>query len=233
MSQQTSNEPKASETLRRESGGYGVLIPIEHPNRIERYAEALSKLTWQEASQRNSLEVLFNELSELTYAELQYYYGRRVSSRGKSQIFRLIAWSLATVGLLIPLLSPVVKDPIPPNFLSYGYIAFALAGSVLLADNLFAGTNSFLRNTKTQLEIERLYSIFSIEWHATLAAYDAKPSTDTLAKAFERAVDYVKALHTTMGTETAAWETALEAGVGELRGSMTAPAANRPPKTAA
>ena len=71
--------------------------PIEHPSRIERYRIAVSGLNWKESDRRASLGILFDELSELTYAELRYYYARRVSSRRRSQFLRFVAWVVASI----------------------------------------------------------------------------------------------------------------------------------------
>jgi len=129
---------------------------------------------------------------------------------------------LASTGILVPLLHPALKSVVSESFLSWGYIAFGAVGVVLIADNVFAGTEAHKRYSKTQFEIERLYTIFALEWQALLSKYDTSPTLELATESIEKGVAYVKAFHSIMGTETSEWHKALDAGVNELRGTAAA-----------
>ncbi len=112
---------------------YPIGPRVEDPVRIAEFTERIGKLNWGLQDQRASLNSLFVGLSDLAHAEIRYYYSRRVSSRRLSRTFRFLAWLLGTMGLMVPVVRPVLTGT-PDILLSWGYIAFALAGAVLVAD---------------------------------------------------------------------------------------------------
>ncbi len=193
--------------------------PVEDPVRITRFTAAISQLDWVPTNYKASLDVLFRELGDLTHAEIRYYYSRRTSSRVLSRVCRFLAWALGSFGLLIPLIYPVLGTEAPKTFLSWGYIAFGLAGSVLIADSVFAGTQANQRYVKAQLELEQLYTVFSLEWQALLVKLDSS-KVDTALALIDRAVNYSKAFHSSMGNETSQWQKAMNDAIDELRGKM-------------
>lgn len=182
---------------------------VEDPIRIVQLTERLAALSWKAQEQRESLRVLFECLSNLTHAQIRYYYERRCSSRRFSRSCRIAAWLFGTAGVLVPVVAPVWTSA-PANLLSWGYVAFALAGSALVADTAFAGSAAHQRYTKTQLEIEQLYTLFAIEWQALLAGLDVAPGAERFTAAIRRAVTYCGALHQALGVETAAWQVTMD-----------------------
>ena len=189
---------------------------VEDPIRIVQLTERIAALSWKAQEQRESLRVLFQSLSDLTQAEIQYYYTQRCSARRLSRFCRAAAWLLGTIGVLVPVLAPVLPVA-PASWLSWGYIAFALAGSALVADKTFAGSTAHQRYTRTQLQLEQLYTLFAIEWQTLVAALDTSPGADRLTAAILRAVDYCKALHQTLGAETAEWSATMDAVMEDLK----------------
>jgi hypothetical protein len=182
---------------------------VEDPARIVNLTERLAALSWKAQEQRESLRVLFECLADLTQAEIRYYYDRRVSSRRLSRICRVIAWLFGTAGVMVPVVAPAWPGA-PANLLSLGYIAFALAGSALVADTAFAGSVAHQRYTKTQLALEQLYTVFAIEWQAFVASVDVAPSQERVSAAIGRAVTYCGALHEVLGTETTEWRITMD-----------------------
>ena len=195
-------------------------LPVEDPVRITRFSTAIGQLDWAPLKYRTSLGILFQQLGELTHAEIRYYYSRRNSSRILSRIFRFLAWALGSFGLLIPLIHPILSADAPKTFLSWGYIAFGMAVSVLIADSVFAGTQANQRYVKAQLELEQLYTIFSLEWQALLVKLDSSPTLDNTSALIDRAVIYSKAFHGSMGNETSEWQKAMNDGIAELKGKI-------------
>ncbi len=197
-------------------------LPIEDPGRISRFTAALKELDWKPESYRTSLDVVFKELSDLTQAEIEYYYSRRTSSRMLSRLVRFLAWALGSFGLLIPLIQPALGAAAPSAFLSWGYIAFGLAGSALIADTVFAGTQAHHRYVKAQLDLEQLYTVFSLEWQALLVKLESSPTSDNAIVLIDRAVAHSKAFHGAMGTETSEWQKSINEGMAELKGKINA-----------
>lgn len=191
----------------------GCLWPVgprvEDPIRVKEFSDALATLAWDASSTRSSLNVVYRELSTLVLAELRYYYKRRKQAGRKAAFFRFLAWGFGTVGVLVPVIRPVIENP-PANFLSVGYLAIALAGSFIVADTVFGGTEGHSRYATTQLRIEHMYSCFSIEWQALLVAYDAQPSAIAATALLARAIAYADAFHQSIGSETAEWKVTIK-----------------------
>jgi hypothetical protein len=160
---------------------------VEDPVRLKMFSDALRILHWDGSERRNSLVVVFDQLSALAHAELRYYYMRRKAASRRAAAFRFMAWLLGTLGVLAPVVNPLFDAP-PPKLLSWGFLAIALAGAFLVADTVFSGTEGHGRYVTTQLKIEGLFTKFALEWQALLVLYDShhsaiKPSRQQLGRA--------------------------------------------------
>lgn len=196
---------------------------VEDPVRIKLLSEAISSLTWDSQKTRQSLAVVFDQLSILAHAELRYYYMRRKAAGKRATFFRICAWSLGTAGLLIPLAQPLLKDP-PSNLLAWGYLAIATAGAFVVADTVFSGTEGQARYVITQLDLERQYTQFSLEWQALLIAYDSQPSPESAVALIEKAIGYAESFHKALASETAEWKETMAKVKAELK-QQSAPTA--------
>jgi SMODS and SLOG-associating 2TM effector domain 2 len=196
--------------------------PIEDPSKISKFTAAIVSLKWTHADIRTSLDALFQQISALVQAEIQYYYDRRRSSRRLSQVCRFVAWVLATAGALVPVIHPILGPEAPGTLLWWGYAAFGLAGAVMVADALFAGTQAHHRYTAAQLEIERIYSVFAMKWHAALIKLEAHPTAEAAVAAVELAEAFIASFHKAMGTETAGWKKDVSDGLSQLKGKIDA-----------
>jgi hypothetical protein len=190
-------------------------LRTEDPSRIAAFAEALKSLAWDEGSYRASLDVLFSQISTLAQCEIQYYYERRSKSRRTSMICRFLAWTASAVGILIPLIHLVCADA-PKTFLSWGYLAFGLVGVVLIFDTLFDGTQAHQRYSQSQLEVEKAYTIFAIEWQALLLGLTTEKGPSAPLKVLDRAVAFASELHRVLGSDTSLWQQTVNKGLTDL-----------------
>jgi hypothetical protein len=188
---------------------------IEDPIRLQRFHERTSGLSWSVEERGKSLRAAFNALNDLAYAEVRYYFGRRQTSRGVSFICRLLAWAFAAVGLLLPLIRPVWSGA-PDNLLAFGYLAFGIAGSVLVFNSVFIGSEGHRRFVTTQLDVERLLTLFRLDWLRLTLEFEDAPSTQRASTLLARAVTFTEALYAALGTETAQWGKALTEAVADL-----------------
>jgi len=190
-------------------------FPVEHPIRVYEFSQVVKSLSWKQLEARNSLITLFDELSRLVQAELQYYYRKRQSASRRAKFFRAISWACGSVGILTPIVHPVIKNA-PDNFLSWGYIAVALAGIFLVADKIFSGSEAHARFVHTQLKIEHGYTKFSLEWEALLVAYDTDTAPINIINIIEKFMKYVDSFHDFLGEETTEWMETLKSVKEEL-----------------
>lgn len=196
--------------------------PVESPARIVAFTNAIAALDWTPAAYQRSLEVLFRQLSELVQAEIEYYYARRCSSRRVSKTCRLLAWLAGTAGVMIPLVQPALGTSAPAQLLSWGYVAFGAAGAILIFDTVFAGTQAHQRYTATQLELEKIYTIFALEWQARQLDFEARRDNATARALIDRCISFATEMHRALGTETSAWQVTVNEALAELKGKISA-----------
>lgn len=192
---------------------------IEDPIRLDLFIRHVRGLAWDDAHRSESLQALFDGVTGLEKAEIVYYYRRRVGARLRSRICRTGAWMLGAVAVLVPVVKPWTPTAWP-DFLAVGYVAIALAGALLLSDTSFAGTTAFQRYVRTQLELERLYELFIVEWQGLILAFDSAPADEAKAAALvliARADKFLEAVHLALGTETKGWQSDMDAGLKDLR----------------
>lgn len=200
--------------------------PIEDPRRIAEFARAVAALDWKPDAYRSSLDTLFLNVNQLVLAEIQYYYTRRCSSRLISKTCRFLAWVLGTIGILVPLVTPALGQSAPGQLLSWGYVAFGAAGAIMIFDTVFAGTQAHQRYTATQLELEKIFTVFVLDWQARLlkltkdASTEAAAATKAALELVDSAVAYAAEVHRAMGAETSAWQDAVSKGLAELKGKI-------------
>jgi hypothetical protein len=114
----------------------------------------------------------------------------------------------------------------PPDLLARGYLAIAAAGAFVVADNVFSGTEGHARYVITQLDLERQYTQFSLEWQALLIAYDSQPSPQGAIALIEKAVSYAESFHKALASETVEWKATMAKVKEELKQQSGATAAN-------
>lgn len=189
---------------------------VEDPIRIKLLSDSIGSLSWSAQTTRQALSVIFDQLSKLAHAELRYYYMRRKAAGKRATFFRVCAWVLGTTGLLIPLMHPLITTP-SPHMLAWGYLAIATAGSFVVADTVFAGTEGQARYVITQLDLERQYTQYSLEWQALLIAYDSQPSPQCAVALIEKAISYAESFHRALASETAEWKETMARVKAELK----------------
>lgn len=175
---------------------------VEDPVRVKEFADAVRGLVWTEASSRESLDTLFHHLAKLARAEVQYYYMRRKGARLKAAWIQFGTWVLATVGVLVPFIQPLV---VGRDILPWGYLSLAIAGALVVADRLFLASEGHGRYTTTQLRIEGAFSEFSLKWCEALLEVDRLPTLTAVRKAIQLAQEFASVLHVSLGAETAEW----------------------------
>lgn len=182
---------------------------VEDPARMKELSDALAALVWDQETTPAALKVVFEQLSRLAHAELRYYYMRRKAAARRAGAFRLLAWLLGTIGVLVPVVQPLFTS-LPSTFLNWGYLAIALAGAFVVADSVFSGTEAHSRYVTAQLRIESIFSKFALEWQALRIAYDSQPSSLAATALIERAIAYAGSFHESLGVETAEWKTTMD-----------------------
>ena len=196
-------------------------IRTEDPVRIRAFLNSVSQLSWADEASIPSLRALFNSTTALAEAEVRYYFGKRQGSKWISRTIRLFAWLLGGAGILVPLVHPLWGDTAPKAFLSWGYLSFGVAGIVLVADNLFAGSPAHQRYVSAQLNLEKHITVFGIEWQGLLASYEREKKTEQLLALIDKAAMFAKAMHESLSLETMEWQKNVAEALADLKNSAS------------
>ena len=174
----------------------------EDPRRIRAFRDTIQAIEWDGPRVAQGLDQLFQAVDVLAAAEVDYYYRRRRTRAWISGVARFFAWSLGTIGLLLPLLA-AANGARFSNLQNYGYVFLAAAASCLGANSLFGGTVGHIRFVSTQLELEKLITQARITWCEYLAESNA--GQPDIQAGFAKIRDYAQALHETTIAETGRW----------------------------
>lgn len=202
-------------------------LKVEDPIRISEFAALLRTLKWGQNDCRAALVAVFDGVTDLVQAELRYYFQRRKASRSLSASLRFLTWLLVSIGILIPIAAPLLSTK-PDNFLSWGYVVFALAGVALAADKVFAGTDAHQRYVSAQLRIEYRYSDFALQWQQAMLSFDSNPGPEQAKQALQVAAQFMQEFHALLQGETDAWGKAMAEAVAMLNGKIAAGNAAKP-----
>jgi hypothetical protein len=134
-----------------------------------------------------------------------YYYRRRGTRATISGAFRIVAWALGSIGLILPLLSATDILALKPLG-QFGYTFLAAAACLLAANSLFGGTSGHIRFVSAQLELEKLITLSRISWFAFVARGRSTDTTDEdIKEGFMLIQVYAENLYKITISETGNW----------------------------
>ncbi len=135
----------------------------DHPRRMQTFTNVLASVDWKRGDDvPMALQPVRAALLAFIQHELDYYYRVRRGSSMRSNLFRILAWVFATLGVIAPLASAALGH----DWSKAGYLFFAAAGAVLVANELFGGTTGHIRYITAQIAIEQRVSAFALDWEA-------------------------------------------------------------------
>lgn len=186
------------------------------PGRLLQISKDLQAITWG-TDNVASMGKAIAALSQVYEREL-YYYRTRRREASMAKLFRWGAWGVGTIGLLCPLIAPMIAGegsaleagvriaglavPLAP----LGYFLLALAGALLAANQFLGLTEGHIRFAQTQLELEQHLNALHFGW-VELKALAGQNSSGTpdLAAAVKLLTKAREALHRTVKQETDKW----------------------------
>ncbi|MFY8037619.1 MAG: SLATT domain-containing protein [Cyclobacteriaceae bacterium] len=133
-------------------------------------------------------------------------------------------WSIILVsfGGLFPLLGAASKQDIfGVDVTNWGYIAIALAGTLLLLDRYFGFSSAWIRYTTTKLEIEKLIKEFEIKWVMEVGDADVNTLDPLKMKELMKSLlDFSNLIAELVKQETNAWAVEFQNNIAELQKSI-------------
>jgi hypothetical protein len=142
-----------------------------------------------------------------------------VTWRGRSTLMRAIAFLALVAGVFLPL---PLFDPIRngPSGIEMGYVAILAGGLVLLADQIFAVSSSWMRLTMAEMQVKQVRYRLDFEWakrRPLLTPENAATEGPALIDILKTATD---ACHEIMETQKQAWTNEIRQGMEALRSRL-------------
>src|ERR1043165_8534754 len=157
----------------------------EDPRKLEAFKQKLLGLKWESGNEAASLKELFGAVDALAHAEVLYYYSLRRRRSRWSGILRFLAWTLGTIGILLPLAAAAIPNG-GAALSPWGYVALAAAAALLAANALLGASAGHVRFVTTQLSLEKLMTLSRLEWSSLESQSKLGPITPALlSKGFE------------------------------------------------
>jgi hypothetical protein len=147
---------------------------IGDPVRIKSFLESIGTLDWKDAGV--SIDALCREAFELLRHEVNYYYEVRQSRQRLSLFFRVALLVFGSLGMLAPLADAA---QLYEGASGLGYLFLVVAGIFMAANSLFGGTAGHGRIVTTQISLEKVIAVGSVQWNALKSRFDG--ATDKAA----------------------------------------------------
>lgn len=179
---------------------------------------------WDSSKPWDSLAELFAATLQHGQAAIGWYRINIRNKRAGSQIIRLLAILLFSVGALIPLVINIARVEGKSNELfdaQWGYISFAVATGLLAADKFYGFSTGWARYIKTQLVLERGLSDLRYEWVALASKVPCQqPTPDQIQAMIQKLKEFVDFAHTQIEQETEAWVVEFQTSLSDLTTSL-------------
>jgi hypothetical protein len=173
--------------------------------------EALPDLDWSKTDE--ALKTLYGFSCSVADEALQWYWSAKEDRKKWSRRLRFLAIVIAAFGALVPLVSFGVSNP---NFASSGYVALAIAGTLITLDKLFGFSSTWMRYTVTATEIQTELVRFRMDWARLLSIHGGQPVRCADLEPFlVRSRALIDLVRNKIEAETATW-------VAEYRSSLAA-----------
>jgi hypothetical protein len=181
---------------------------------------------WAADKPWESLKAIFIATLDQGNSAINWYRDNIRTKRLGSQLIRLLAIVLASIGALIPLIvaaarsysdSRAIFDP------QWGYFSFATAAVLLAVDKFYGFSTGWVRYIKTQLALERSLSDLRYDWTVLVSKIQNQtPTPDQVQLILQRLKDFVDFVHSQVQLETEAWILEFQSGLSDLMSSIKA-----------
>ena len=166
-----------------------------------------------------TLQELYNTIISEANVKAQWYADKKRPISFASRAIRL--WSILLVGLggLFPLVGAASgSDILGYDVTNWGYIAIAMAGTLILLDRFFGYSSAWVRYLTTEMEIRRQIKEFEMKWNIENYGLDLQNIDPPKAKELlKMLMDFSSFVDEMVKQETQNWATEFQTNIAELQ----------------
>jgi hypothetical protein len=143
---------------------------------------------------------------------IQWYDVKNKRKKFWSVVYRALTIASSTIGILIPVLAPVLPVNWRDNAYHYGYFSTVLAVFFIAVDRQFGFTSSWVRTIKASRQLETVRADFRTNW-SKLAFSVPRPADEVFAQCIK---DFVMQARAVVDKEADTWATETLANFNQL-----------------
>jgi len=169
-----------------------------------------------------SLQKSYTIVLEQAKGASAWYMSNIKTKRKWSKRIRFWSILLFSLGGLVPLINAIILENKGDwQILNLGYIAIALAGTLLLFDRFFGLSSGWIRYITTEMEISKKIKEFELRWKIETYGKDLDNVPTEEAKELLRVLlDFMNLIEGIVKEETSAWSTDFQSSMAELQKSI-------------
>jgi hypothetical protein len=202
----------------------GPIEGIRSPD-IEVPKLQVQNLKWKAPDEiQESISALYQYAEATANDCIRWYGGRKRRIAWLSQLLRLLAIILTTLGGLTPIISSLgwsnlelPKAMLKLNVGQLGYLFLGLAAACVGLDRFFGFSSGWMRYITTKMTLERALSEFRIDWAMMVAKLGEKlPTSDQVQLMIQRIKEFLLAIDNHVEQETQAWVSEFKTNLAEI-----------------
>jgi hypothetical protein len=150
-------------------------------------------------------------------ALIEWYKPKNKRKKHYSMFYRGATIVLSTLGLLIPVVAPLISEEWRTNAYHWGYVFALLAVFFIAVDRQFNFTSTWVRTLRAERQLETVLAEFRANW-VKLAVTKPPPSEETFVQCGK---DFVLKAQGVVGQETDTWAAETLASFSQLEKAVT------------
>lgn len=175
---------------------------------------------WDPANSAQSLKDIFCYVVEQADISTSWYWKNKKWKARLSQAIRFLAWILAAVGGLLPVIGSLFASPNSKwaglNNGLWASLLLGIAAAMVGLDRAFGYSSGWARYVLTATNIRKSLEEFRMDWADLLAKAGASPTPDQIEALIERARKFRVDVEALVLQETKDWITEFQSSMAQM-----------------
>jgi len=177
------------------------------PKKTDIQHSPLPKLEWEPSKRQNSLELLFDHLTDEAKSAIDWYLKAKRPKQKSAIWARMAAIVLTALAGIIPMIVQIfVENGKPLIQPAWASVSLGIAAAMVVVDRFFGFSSGWMRYISAELRIRQLLREFELEWQTLKAGWKGlDPTDDQVHTILSRAKMFINQVTTVVQEETNTW----------------------------
>jgi hypothetical protein len=189
-------------------------------------AEAKDVPRWDPAKPTESLLEIHSYVICEAIKSTDWYWKHKGAKAFFSQAVRFLAWVLAAVGGLLPIVASLFKGPTVFESPLWASLFLGVAAALIGLDKTFGYSSGWARYVLTATNIRKSLEDFRLDWAELMAKAGNPPTAEQVAPLIERAKQFRSEVEGLVLQETKDWVTEFQSSMAQMEKDVAAQLAN-------